>query len=190
MHEALRSDGSRRVVVLHGLGGMGKTQLAIAYAKRHKDNYSAVFWLNIKDENSLKQSFTRIAKQIIREHPSTSRLSSVIQGKNLDEIIDAVKAWLSLRNNTRWLLIYDNYDNPRIPNHAKPDAINVKEYLPEAYQGSVIITTRSSQVKIGHAIRMQKMQNLEDNLKVLSTTSKREVLVQGKPRAEFRIISI
>lgn len=133
MHNALRSDGSRRVVVLHGLGGMGKTQLAIAYAKRHKDNYSAVFWLNIKDENSLRQSFARIAKQIIRQHPSASHLNSAMQENNLDKIVDAVKAWLSLINNTRWLIIYDNYDNPRIRNHANPDAIDIKEYLPEAY---------------------------------------------------------
>jgi ATP/maltotriose-dependent transcriptional regulator MalT len=74
IHRALRSDGTRRTVVLCGLGGIGKTQLTIAYAKRHKDNYSAVFWLNIKDEDSLKQSFAKAARQILREHPSASRL--------------------------------------------------------------------------------------------------------------------
>ena len=95
-------------MVLRGLGGIGKTQLTIAYAKRHKDNYSAVFWLNIKDEDSLKESFAKAAKQILREHPSASRLSSVDVNENLDEVIDAVKGWLSLPNNTRWLMIYDN----------------------------------------------------------------------------------
>ena len=70
IHRTLRGDGdSRRTVVLHGLGGIGKTQLAIAYAKGHKDSYSAVFWLNIKDEDSLKQSFAKAAKRISREHP-------------------------------------------------------------------------------------------------------------------------
>ncbi|KAH9205404.1 hypothetical protein DL95DRAFT_417453 [Leptodontidium sp. 2 PMI_412] len=38
IHKALGSDGSRRVVVLHGLGGIGKTQLAAAYAKQHKES--------------------------------------------------------------------------------------------------------------------------------------------------------
>jgi len=56
IHRTLRGDGSRRAVVLHGLGGFGKTQLAIAYAEPHRDNYSAVFLLNIKDEDSPKQS--------------------------------------------------------------------------------------------------------------------------------------
>ncbi|KAH6658618.1 hypothetical protein BKA67DRAFT_656789 [Truncatella angustata] len=53
MRRTLDSDGSRRVVVLHGLGGIGKTQLAVAYTKRYRDEYSAVFWLNIKDEASI-----------------------------------------------------------------------------------------------------------------------------------------
>lgn len=91
IHETLSSDGSRYTVVLHGLGGIGKTQLAVAYTKRHKDNYSAIFWLNLKDEDSLKQSFAMVAKQILREHPSASRLSS-INIKNLDEVINTVKA--------------------------------------------------------------------------------------------------
>ena len=59
MHRTLSGDGSRRTVVLHGLGGIGKTQLTIAYAKQYKDNYSAVFWLNIKDEDSLKRALPR-----------------------------------------------------------------------------------------------------------------------------------
>ena len=62
MRKILRSDGSRRAVVLHGLGGMGKTQLAIKYAKRHKNDYSAMFWLNIKDRDAVRQSFIRMAK--------------------------------------------------------------------------------------------------------------------------------
>ncbi|KAI3326718.1 kinesin light chain [Xylariaceae sp. AK1471] len=175
MHTILSSDGSRRVVVLHGLGGIGKTQLAIAYAKQHKDNYSAIFWLNIKDENSLKQSFVKIARQIKRQHPLANRVGSVDIEGNLDGIIDAVMAWLSLPNNTRWLLVYDNYDNPKLPN-ADSTAVDILQYFPEAYQGSVVITTRSSQVKIGHAIRMVKIRNIYDSLKILSTTSKREGL--------------
>jgi ATP/maltotriose-dependent transcriptional regulator MalT len=62
MHRTLCGDGSRRTVVLYGLGGIGKTQLAIAYAKQYRDKYSAVFWLNIRDEDSLKQSFAKAAK--------------------------------------------------------------------------------------------------------------------------------
>ncbi|PMB63355.1 Vegetative incompatibility protein HET-E-1 [Beauveria bassiana] len=44
MRRTLISDGSRRVVVLHGLGGIGKTQLAVTYLKQYRDEYSAIFW--------------------------------------------------------------------------------------------------------------------------------------------------
>jgi hypothetical protein len=180
MHRTLSGDGSRRTVVLHGLGGIGKTQLTVAYAKRHKDNYSAIFWLNIKDEYSLKQSFANIARQILREHPSASRLSSVDMKKNLDEVIDVIKSWLSLPNNTRWLMIYDNYDNPKLPGNTDPAALDIRKFLPESYQGSVIITTRSSQVKIGHPIRVRKLENVSDSLEILSNVSRREGLIDSK----------
>ena len=181
IYRTLRGDGSRRVVVLHGLGGIGKTQLAIAYAKRHKDDYSAIFWLNIRDEDSLKQSFVQVAKQILREHPSASRLSNVDLKENLDEVVDAVKVWRSLPNNTRWLMIYDNYDNPKVAgNAADPATIDIRKFLPESYQGSVIITTRSSQVGIGHSIQIRKLGNLGDSLDILSNVSRRQELINGK----------
>jgi AAA ATPase domain len=179
IHRMLCGDGSRRTVFLHGLGGVGKTQLTIAYAKRHKDNYSAVFWLNIKDEDSLRQSFAKAAKQIMRDH-SIRRLSSVDIKENLDGVIDAVKEWLSLPNNTRWLMIYDNYDNPKFPGNTDPAAVNIREFLPESYQGSVIITTRWSQVEIGHPIRVRKLEDVLDSVKILSNASRREGLIDGK----------
>ena len=171
IHKALSSDGSRRTVVLHGLGGIGKTQLAIAYAKQQKDSYSAIFWLNIKDLDSLKQSFDRVARQILREHPLAGRLSSVDMKGDLDEVIDAVKMWLSLPYNTRWLMIYDNYDNPKSANNTDPAAVDIRQFLPESYQGSVIITTRSSEVAIWHRIHVTKLENIQDSLKILSNTS-------------------
>ena len=181
---ALSGDASRHTVVLHGLGGIGKTQLSIAYAKRHMDSYSAIFWLNIKDEDSLKQSFTKVARQILREHPSASRLSSV-EIERLDEVIDAVKAWLSLPNNTRWLMIYDNYDNPKLPGNTDPTAVDIRKFLPESYQGSVIITTRSSRVDIGHRIQIRKLENIHDSLEILSNTSRRKGLTNGEDRLDL-----
>jgi hypothetical protein len=180
IHRTLRDDGTRRTVVLRGLGGIGKTQLAIAYANRHKDSYSAVFWLNIKDKDSLKQSFARAAKQILREHPSASRLRSVDIKENLDEVIDAVKEWLSLPNNTRWLMIYDNHDSPKFAGSTDPAAVDIRKYLPESHQGSVIITTRSSQIKIGHPIQIRKLGDLHDGVKILLNSSRREGLIDGK----------
>jgi hypothetical protein len=179
IHKALSGDGSRHAVVLYGLGGIGKTQLAITYAKRHKDNYSAIFWLNIKDEDSLKQSFANVAKQILRAYPSACWLSTV-NIKNLDHVIDAVKAWLGLPYNTRWLVIYDNYDNPKLVSNKDPAAVDITKFLPEVYQGSVLITTRSSEVEIGHLIQVIKLGDIRDSLKILLNASHREGVIDSK----------
>lgn len=180
MHMALSGDSSRLTVILHGLGGIGKTQLAIAYAKRYKDSYSAIFWLNIKDEDSVKQSFAKVARQILREHPSASWLSSIDMKENLDEMVDGVKTWLGLRDNTRWLMIYDNYDNPKLPGHADPAMVDIRKFLPDSHQGSVIVTTRSSQVEIGHCMKIAKLENIDDSLKILSNASRRKGLINSK----------
>jgi hypothetical protein len=180
IHKAVRGDGSRRAVVLQGLGGIGKTQLSIAYAKRHKDDYSAIFWLNIKDEDSVKQSFAKLAKQISREHPLAIPVSNQERNQNLDEVVESVKAWLSLPSNTRWLMIYDNYDTPKLSGGTDPAAVDIRKFLPESYQGSIIITTRSSEVRIGQSIQVRKLSNIRDSLEILSTVSRRQELNTGK----------
>ncbi|KAI5920957.1 hypothetical protein F4810DRAFT_680379 [Camillea tinctor] len=167
MRRTLSSDGSRRVVLLHGLGGIGKTQLAVAYIKRYRDEYSAIFWFNIKDEASIQRSFIKVAKQILNQHADASRLSTLNLQQNHEEVVEAVKAWLSLPNNTRWLLVYDNYDDTEI---------DIERFLPMAYQGSIIITTRLSQLNLGHPVRIRKLETLHDSLEILSTTSGRDGL--------------
>jgi hypothetical protein len=185
MQRALRGEGSRRTVVLHGLGGIGKTQLAVAYVKRHRHNYSAIFWLNIKDEDTLKQSFVKIAKQISREHPLANGLSSADMKVNPDDVVEAVNEWLSLPDNSRWLMVYDNYDNPKVPGNPDAKAVDVRKFLPESYQGSVIITTRSSQVRSGHRVNVRKLDDVRDSLEILSNASGREGLMNGESLPGF-----
>lgn len=180
MREKLMSDGSRRTVVLHGLGGIGKTQTAVAYAKRYRDEYSAIFWLNIKDKVSIQQSFTKVARQISKQHHNTSYPSAVDLQQNDEKVNEAVKAWLSLPGNTRWLLIFDNLDNPRTTNSNDDTGIDIQRFLPEAYQGSVIITTRSLEVDLGFLVRMRKLESVNDSLEILSNTSGRGNLKNGK----------
>lgn len=180
IHTALASDGSRHTVVLHGLGGIGKTQLAIAYARRHKDSYSAILWLDIRDETSVKQSFGTIAKRILRHHPSARYLSNVDLTGSLDEVAAAVMDWLSTSGNTRWLAIYDNYDNPMVPGNNDPAAVDIRNFLPDSYQGSVIITTRLSQIGIGEAVPVQKFTSAQESVDILSSMSRRPLLASGE----------
>ena len=180
MRKALIGDGSRHYVVLHGFGGIGKTQLSVAYAMRHKDDYSAVFWLNIKDDDSVKSSFVRVARQILRDHPSANQLSSIHLTNDIDAVVDAVKVWLSLLHNTRWLLIFDNYDHPKLPGVTDSEAVDIRSYLPEAHQGSVIITTRSAEVDMGLCLPIKKLDDVQDSLSILASSSQRRDLFEGK----------
>lgn len=172
IHQSLSSDGGRRIAILHGLGGIGKTQLAVTYIKRYRDKYSAIFWLNIKDEISIQDSFIKVASQIVQQHPDASSLGALNLQKDRNEVIEAVKAWLSLPNNTKWLLVYDNYDNPK--SEVKSDGIDIEQYLPGAFQGSMIITTRLSDIDIGQQIAIRKLEAIEDSLEILATTSHRD----------------
>ena len=182
MHEALHDSFDRRAVTLYGLGGIGKTQLAIAYAKAHRSEYSAIFWLNIKDEISVKQSYTRIARQILREYPQAGQFGAIMDESRLDEAtaVAAVKRWLEHTKNTQWLMIFDNYDNPRMSGDADSSAVNIEEFLPEAYHGSMIITTRSARVNIGQPLRVTKMEDVRDSLRILSDASGREDAMKGQ----------
>ena len=77
-------------------------------------------------------------------------------------------------------MIYDNYDNPKSAKNTDLAVVNIRQFLPESYQGSVIITTRSSEVKIGHRIQVTKLENIQDSLKILSNTLNREGLENGR----------
>ena len=178
--EALQYDGSRKTAVVHGLGGMGKTQLALAYAQRHKEEYSAVFWVNSKDVDTLKQGYAAAARRIYREHPSLVHLKAVAEGSDLDEAVKAVKRWLSSAGNDRWLVIYDNHDTPKLPGHDGPGTLDIRPFLPEVDQGAVLITTRSSQLQPGRPIAVKKLRDIEHSLEILSQTSRRDKLSFGR----------
>jgi hypothetical protein len=179
MYELLHGHTSRVAVVLHGLGGIGKTQLAVEYVRRHKEKYTAIFWLNANDKDSLQLSFRGIAQQILQCHPSTRVLSSLDLEGDLNQVASAVKAWLDLQGNTRWLLIYDNYDNPQLSKNSDRSTIDIRQHLPEIDHGSIIITTRSARVTQGWRLHVQKLTGLEDGLKILANTSGREGIENG-----------
>ena len=179
MYQLLYGHNSRSTVVLHGLGGIGKTQLAVEYSKRHKEKYTAIFWLDASNEDSLGRSFQGIAQKILKHHSSTSVLLNVDLEGEIDQVVNAVKAWLDLPKNTHWLLIYDNYDNPKTPNNSDPLAVDVRQYVPEADQGSIIITTRSASVTQGQRLHIQKLPSVDEGLKILSNTSGRKDIENG-----------
>ncbi|KAF3029576.1 hypothetical protein E8E12_000791 [Didymella heteroderae] len=176
IHQELQHDGSRKTVVVHGLGGMGKTQLALEYAQRHRNEYSAVFWVNSKSEDTLKQGYAAAAGRIYCEHPSLVHLKAVAEQSNLGEAAEAVKQWLSSAGNDRWLFIFDNYDTPKLPGRDEAGTFDIRPLLPRAHHGAVLITTRSSQLQLGRPVAVKKLQNIEHSLEILSQASRRNGL--------------
>lgn len=92
-----------RVLILHALGGQGKSQIVLAYCQRSRERYPGIFWVNASSRSLALQSYTRIA----------TALSSQTQAKVEDgeQIIETVKDLLEDWNES-WLLIFDNYDKP------------------------------------------------------------------------------
>ena len=161
----------RKVVVLHGLGGIGKSQLAIEYAKQHRDDYTAVFWLNAKTEDTLKRSFVTSARRLPEKYINQELLCGPQNEVALDAIVSGMKKWLDILGNHRWLLIYDNVDNPMIPDNKRANAYNIRSYFPQAHQGSILVTTRWKTLSIGHLIEVAKLSKVEDSILLFRKTS-------------------
>lgn len=158
----------RRTFVLHGLGGIGKTQLSLAYAREYKSKYTAVFWLNGQTRESLKQSIAGIASQLPEDQISASARTCTQQGsEQMDKAIHEVLRWFDKEGNRKWLLIYDNVDRDDSEEIGDPEAFSIDEYLPQSDQGSIIITTRQHRLRnLGHEMSVTEM-TMEEGLKGL-----------------------
>ena len=121
IRQALAGEGGRAAVqALHGMGGVGKTQLAIEYAHRHSGDYDVTWWLDSENTALMTQQYADLA-----EHLGAAR-------KGLP--VDAVRRALlsDLHRRPRWLLVFDNAEDPAF----------LRDWLPSG-PGHVIITSRS-----------------------------------------------
>ncbi|KAK9769980.1 putative NB-ARC domain-containing protein [Seiridium cardinale] len=120
---SVRSHSGLRTFALTGLGGMGKTQIAISYAYRHKDLYKVVLWAHADGQSKLAESFSLFAAKL-----------GLGNSLPLTQAKQAVKDCLKTLN-VPWLLILDNADGDD-----KQELL--REFCPDAGNGSILITSR------------------------------------------------
>ncbi|KAJ5808841.1 hypothetical protein N7474_010110 [Penicillium riverlandense] len=141
--------GSR--IALVGLGGVGKSQLAIEYSYRIRSESPAtwVFWVYASNEARFEQSFRDIADQVKipgRQDPTAN-------------IFKLVENWFRDERKGNWICILDNVDDAQFlcsfPAATKQDPTKgltkastkpLLEYIPRSRNGFIIITSRSREV--------------------------------------------
>jgi hypothetical protein len=138
----------RKVFVIHGLGGMGKTQLCVEYVRRHKEDFTAVFWLDGSSKDALRQSLADAAVRLPNKGPPSAG-RPLLDAHDVDGSIEALHQWLSLDSNTGWILVLDSIDREwqGASGRADAQAYDFKDYLPLADHGNVLITTRLARLQ-------------------------------------------
>jgi tetratricopeptide (TPR) repeat protein len=121
LRAALTNGHAAAIVPIAGLGGAGKTQLALEYAWRHTADYDAVWWLRAEDSATLVADCAQLATPLgLPERGLADQQASAA----------AVLAWLG--RHPGWLLIFDNARS----------AATCRAWLPAAGMGHVILTSR------------------------------------------------
>jgi tetratricopeptide (TPR) repeat protein len=138
LHEGQRA-AIAQTQAISGLGGMGKTQTAVEYAYRYRDDYRYVFWVGADTELELTSGYVAIAQ--------TLNLP-LKNAENQDETVQSVRVWLG--RETGWLLIFDNADRPEL----------VQPFLPREIKGHILVTSRAQDFQdlgIVQAIAMETL---------------------------------
>ena len=147
-------------VALYGLGGIGKTQLALEYAYSHKEVYQRVFWISAATKETLWSDF-----QLIGGSSGCVSNSAALQPQ---EAAERVLQWLNAQD--KWLLILDNLDTIDV----------VDGYLPNVSPNKhILITTRNQHV---HQIPAEGLEvtamDVDDAVELLITRANVEATIE------------
>jgi len=201
---------TQTTIVLYGTGGMGKTQLALEYIRQHYKDHSSVFWINAASDQTTLLGFTQIMQRLIKHHAHVSedyahvsedyahigrllgmsgKLDSngcfaVTQPSEAKYVVDAIKEWFAMPENTNWLLVFDNLDDP--------DLVDIEGYIPECNHGTVIITSRRCELQQGRrgfeVNQMEPMEAMQLLLSACAMPKFEDLVPSGKRNIHLFII--
>src|SRR5579872_3660375 len=138
-----------QICAINGLGGIGKTQIAVEYAYQHADDYEAILWARADSYQSLTADFVTFAQVGLLNLPEKADTDQA-------QVVEAVKRWL--QQHKAWLLILDNAD----------DLETVYDFMPTRGEGYILITTRSLATGPGmKSFEVEKMSREEGALLLL-----------------------
>ena len=128
---------------IFGLGGFGKTEVAIAYASKHLHDYAdGVGYINTESSQSIKASLLEFARVVCG-------IEEALPDENLYSVI---KDWLD--SHYSWLLVLDNVDN--VEDDMGRDAYGIiSSFISGLRTGHVLLTTRNSELMIGEPIYIE-----------------------------------
>lgn len=115
-------NGRSSIRILYGLGGVGKSQIALEFANRIGHEFQLVWWVSAQTRVALNQELAALASPL--DLPEKDEPDQVI-------VLNAVIHWLS--ENANWLLVIDNASDPEF----------VTACLPDRHHGCVLVTSRN-----------------------------------------------
>ncbi|KAJ7712823.1 P-loop containing nucleoside triphosphate hydrolase protein [Mycena metata] len=116
MHQFFSDTGTQHIYVLHGLGGAGKTQIALKFIKESSSRFSVIFFIDTSTIATIQTGLKNIA--ILKDFGDSPQDGLLWLTTNIEE----------------WLLFFDNADD---------SSINLNDYIPQCDHGNVIITSRN-----------------------------------------------